>query len=114
MAIGANLTFFPLLILGYEGMRRRIANYPASSGWQTLNDISTVGSFVIAASVLVFLINLLVSRRAGEPAGADPWGGHTLEWATSSPPPRLNFASLPPIHSHAPLLDVREAAEPDV
>jgi cytochrome c oxidase subunit 1 len=113
MAIGANLTFFPQLILGYDGMRRRIANYPASNGWQTLNAISTVGSFVIAASVLVFLINLAVSRRAARPAGPDPWGGHTLEWATSSPPPRHNFATLPPIHSYAPLLDAREAVELD-
>ncbi len=111
MVIGANLTFFPMFFLGDRGMTRRIARYPASGGWQGLNILSTVGSFVIAASVLVFLVNVVISLRHRRPAGDDPWEGHTLEWATSSPPPRHNFTALPAIRSYAPLLDLREAAE---
>lgn len=110
MAIGANLTFFPMHILGYEGMPRRIADYSPSSGFEGWNIVSTVGSFVIALSILVFLVNLVVSLRRREPAGPDPWEGHTLEWATSSPPPRHNFDSLPPIRTYAPLLDQRSGA----
>jgi cytochrome c oxidase subunit I len=109
MVIGTNLTFFPMFILGAEGMTRRIARYPASGGWQGLNELATAGSFVIALSVLVFLINVAVSLHSRREAGADPWQGHTLEWATGSPPPRHNFDALPPIRSHAPLLDLREA-----
>jgi cytochrome c oxidase subunit 1 len=101
-AIGTNLTFAPQFALGEEGMTRRIADYPADAGWGTLNLLSTIGAYMVAASVLVFLFNAAVSRR---PAGPDPWGGHTLEWATLSPPPRHNFDALPPVRSHAPLLD---------
>jgi cytochrome c oxidase subunit 1 len=111
MVIGTNLTFFPMFILGAEGMTRRIARYPASTGWQGLNVLETVGAFVIALSVLVFLVNVAVSLRKRREAGEDPWEGHTLEWATSSPPPRYNFDALPPIGSYAPLQDLREARE---
>jgi cytochrome c oxidase subunit 1 len=62
--------------------------------------------------VAVFLVNVWVSLRDRQSAGPDPWGGHTLEWVTSSPPPALNFvAPLPPIRSYAPLLDLRHEAE---
>ena len=108
MLVGTNLTFFPMFILGAEGMTRRIAAYPASTGWQDLNELETAGAFLIAGSVLVFLINVAVSLRGRRPAGADPWEGQTLEWATDSPPPRHNFVSLPAIRSYAPLLDLRE------
>jgi cytochrome c oxidase subunit 1 len=111
MTIGANLAFFPMFVLGAEGMTRRIADYPASTGWQGLNILETVGAVVIALSVLVFIVNVRVSLRTREAAGDDPWQGQTLEWATSSPPPRHNFDALPPIRSFAPLLDAREAAE---
>jgi cytochrome c oxidase subunit 1 len=111
MAIGTNLTFFPMFILGAEGMTRRIARYPAGTGWQGLNQLETAGSYVIALSVLVFLVNVVVSLRKRRAAGPDPWQGHTLEWAASSPPAPHNFDALPPIRSHSPLLDLREAAE---
>ena len=111
MAIGSNLAFFPMLILGYDGMRRRVDSYPTSPSWQPLNDISTFGAVLIAVSILVFIINVVVSLRHREVAGPDPWGGHTLEWVASSPPARYNFETLPPIRSYAPLLDQREAAE---
>jgi cytochrome c oxidase subunit 1 len=105
---GVNLTFFPQFVLGMDGMRRRVADYPSDAGFTTLNAVSTVGAFVIAAGMLVFFWNLVVSARRREPAGDDPWQGQTLEWATTSPPPRFNFERpLPPIHSYAPLLDLR-------
>jgi cytochrome c oxidase subunit 1 len=105
LVIGTNLTFFPMFILGYEGMPRRIADYSPESGFEGLNKVATAGAFTIALAIAVFLANLVVSLRRREPAGDDPWGGHTLEWATSSPPPRFNFGSLPEIRSYAPLLD---------
>jgi cytochrome c oxidase subunit I len=108
LLVGSNLTFFPMFVLGYEGMPRRIADYRPEDGFQGLNIVSTVGAFTIAVGVAVFLANLVLSLRRREPAGDDPWGGHTLEWATSSPPPRFNFTSLPPIRSYAPLLDLEE------
>ena len=108
--IGVNLTFLPMFFLGAEGMPRRVADYPASSGWQPLNDVATAGSYILAVAVAVFLVNVGVSLRRNIAAGPDPWLGQTLEWATSSPPPRHNFASLPAIRSFAPLLDERERA----
>lgn len=108
LVIGTNLTFFPMFILGYEGMVRRVADYPANAGFTQLNELSTAGSFVIAAAMLVFLANIVMSLTNGELAGADPWAGLSLEWAASSPPPEHNFDSLPPITSYAPLLDLRE------
>ncbi len=112
MVVGTNLTFFPMFILGAEGMPRRISRYPQHPGWVTLNRIETAGSGIIALGVLVFLANVWISLRHREPAGDDPWQGHTLEWATSSPPPPLNFvAPLPPIRSYAPLLDRRHEAQ---
>jgi cytochrome c oxidase subunit 1 len=110
MAIGTNLTFFPMFILGEEGMTRRIAAYPKSTGWQGLNQLETAGSYLIALSVALFLFNVWISLRRRVPAGDDPWLGQTLEWATTSPPPRHNFAALPPIRTYAPLLDLREQA----
>jgi cytochrome c oxidase subunit I len=104
--VGGNLTFFPMLALGFEGMPRRVATYP--SRFTTLNVLETVGGFVIAAGVLVFLVNVWWSLRHRLPSGNDPFGGPTLEWYTTSPPPRLNYDSLPPIRSYAPLFDLRE------
>jgi cytochrome c oxidase subunit 1 len=110
LVIGTNLTFFPMFIVGQEGMPRRVAAYPEHPSWGTPNLIESIGSGIIALAVLVFLVNVTVSLRRRVPAGDDPWTGHTLEWATCSPPPPLNFAQpLPPIRSFAPLLDAREA-----
>ncbi|HEX4281946.1 MAG TPA: cbb3-type cytochrome c oxidase subunit I, partial [Solirubrobacteraceae bacterium] len=111
MVIGTNLTFFPMFFLGNDGMPRRISRYPTHPGWGALNLLESIGAGVIALGVLVFLINVVVSLRRRVVAGDDPWLGHTLEWATSSPPPPLNFERpLPPIRSYAPLLDIRLAA----
>jgi cytochrome c oxidase subunit 1 len=111
MVIGTNVTFFPMFFLGQEGMSRRISRYPTHPGWGALNLLESIGAGVIALGVLTFLINVVVSLRRRAPAGDDPWRGQTLEWATSSPPPPLNFdRPLPQIRSYAPLLDLRHAA----
>jgi cytochrome c oxidase subunit 1 len=107
MFIGFNLTFLPQHLLGLRGMTRRIADYSAADGWTFLNDLSTVGAFIIAISVAVFIVNAVRSYRHGEVAGDDPWGGYSLEWATTSPPPMENFTSIPPIHSERPAFDMR-------
>jgi cytochrome c oxidase subunit 1 len=112
MVVGTNLTFFPMFFLGNDGMPRRVSRYPTHPGWGTLNLLETIGAGIIALGVLVFLVNVSLSLRRRVVAGDDPWLGHTLEWATTSPPPALNFERpLPPIHSYAPLLDLREEAE---
>ncbi|MBV9917913.1 MAG: cbb3-type cytochrome c oxidase subunit I, partial [Solirubrobacterales bacterium] len=112
MVIGTNMTFFPMFFLGNDGMVRRISRYPSHPGWGTTNLIETIGAGIIALGVLLFLFNVWVSLRRREIAGDDPWDGHTLEWATSSPPPPLNFERpLPPIRSYAPLLDLRLQAQ---
>jgi cytochrome c oxidase subunit I len=109
LALGTNLTFFPMFILGYDGMTRRIADYPAK--FTHLNELATAGSAIIAVAMLVFVANVVVSWSRAVPAESDPWDGHTLEWWTTSPPPRHNFDSLPQVRSFAPLLDLREEAE---
>ncbi len=113
IVIGTNLTFFPMFILGNEGMNRRIADYPASHGWGTLNLLETAGSFVIALSIVVLLVNVYLSRRARVPAGNDPWLGHSLEWWTTSPPPRFNYDGLPPIRTFDPVWAKRLAEHAD-
>ena len=114
LVIGTNLTFAPMFVLGEEGMPRRIAEYPEHPGWGTLNLLETIGAGIIALAIVVFAVNVVASLRRREAAGDDPWLGHTLEWATSSPPPRHNFDHpLPPVTSYAPLLDLRERAARD-
>jgi cytochrome c oxidase subunit I len=109
LIVGTNMTFFPMFFLGEDGMARRISRYPTHPGWGTLNLIESIGAGIIALGVLTFLINVCVSLRRPVASGPDPWLGHTLEWATPSPPPPLNFETpLPPIRSYAPLLDLRE------
>jgi cytochrome c oxidase subunit 1 len=95
MVIGFNLTFFPMHFLGFEGQPRRTYTYPDGMGWGALNLMATIGAFIIALSVLVFLVNVIFTTRRGELAPEDPWDARTLEWLTSSPPPEYNFAEVP-------------------
>jgi cytochrome c oxidase subunit 1 len=99
MLIGFNLTFGPMHILGLQGMPRRIHSYPASLGLGFWNLVATTGSFLIALSVLVFLINAVSSFRRPVEMAADPWDARTLEWLTTSPPPEHNFDDVPVVHS---------------
>jgi cytochrome c oxidase subunit 1 len=103
--VGSIVTFTFQYQLGLNGMQRRIVTYRESDGYGAFNLISTVGSFIIAVGVLIFVWNFFRSLRHGAPAGDDPWDAQTLEWATSSPPPERNFTSLPPIRSEHPLWD---------
>jgi cytochrome c oxidase subunit I len=108
--VGFNLTFMVQHVLGMFGMPRRVFTYPALPGWETMNMISTIGAFILGFSVLIFLVNVVMSLRSGEIAGDNPWGAWTLEWATTSPPPEENFERVPPIHGRRPLWDL---AHPD-
>ena len=105
--VGFHTTFLVQHWLGAEGMPRRYADYLPGDGFTTLNTISTIGSFILGASMLPFLYNVYHSYRFGEVALADdPWGhGNSLEWATSCPPPRHNFTSMPRIRSERPAFE---------
>ena len=92
--IGFNLTFFPQFVVGYLGMPRRYAVYPAE--FQVLNVLSSAGASVLAVGYVIPLIYLTWSMRYGPPAGRNPWGAKGLEWTTPSPPPTENF-DVPPI-----------------
>jgi heme/copper-type cytochrome/quinol oxidase subunit 1 len=103
LAIGFNLVFFPMHIQGLMGMPRRTYTYPDLPGWGALNFVETVGAFIMSVGVLMIMWDAIRTLRSGVVAGDNPWNGWTLEWATSSPPPVLNFVSLPPITSSRPL-----------
>jgi cytochrome c oxidase subunit I len=108
--IGFNITFFPMVLLGILGMPRRVYTYPDLPGWGDLNAIATGGAWLMAVGVALFVANIVVTARRGVPAGDDPWGGYSLEWATTSPPPEFNFTSLPPIRSERPTFDMHHPA----
>jgi cytochrome c oxidase subunit I+III len=103
---GFNLTFFPMHIAGLLGMPRRVYTYDGRMGWGAYNLVETIGSYVLALGILAIVVNVVHTWRRGAPAGADPWGGDTLEWTTSSPPPPYNFAVLPAVHSAQPAWDL--------
>ncbi len=106
---GFHLTFFPMHILGLIGMPRRIYTYQPELPWAGLNLFVSLSSLVLAAGFLVFFIDVVRSRRSGLPAGRNPWGASTLEWATASPPPAYNFAHIPVVFSREPLWDEKDA-----
>ena len=111
MFAGFNGTFFPQHVLGLRGMPRRFADYPEGAGFEWLNLVSSLSHALTTLAIVVFLWNVARSLRRGAPAGDDPWGGYSLEWATSSPPPPLNFDTLPPIRSERPVFDARQAQQ---
>jgi cytochrome c oxidase subunit I len=111
MFVGANLTFFPMHIAGIRGMPRRVYSYPAGMGWDSMNMLESIGAAVFAIGVLLFVVNVLWSRRAGAVAGNNPWGGSSLEWSVPSPPPEYNFVVIPVVRSRDPLWDTPELGE---
>jgi cytochrome c oxidase subunit 1 len=106
--VGFHTTFLIQHVLGAEGMPRRYADYLPEDGFLWMNQLSTVGSFILGASTLPFLYNVWKTSRTAPLVGADdPWGyGASLEWATSCPPPRHNFDSIPRIRSERPAFDL--------
>jgi cytochrome c oxidase subunit 1/cytochrome c oxidase subunit I+III len=107
MFIGFNVAFFPMHISGMLGMPRRIYTYADFLGLDVVNMITSVGSFVLAIGVLLFVINVVRSLRVGQPAGDNPWDAGTLEWSVSSPPPAYNFKVIPVVASRHPLWEQR-------
>jgi cytochrome c oxidase subunit I len=107
MFAGFNIGFFPMHVAGLLGMPRRIYTYGEGMGWDWVNLVTTAGSFLFAVGVLIFIYNVVISRKRGHPAGDNPWDAPTLEWATSSPPPPYNFAVVPTVASRHPLWEDR-------
>jgi cytochrome c oxidase subunit 1/cytochrome c oxidase subunit I+III len=98
-------------VAGLMGMPRRVYTYLPGLGWDIWNLLATIGSFVLAVGIFLTVLNWWRSVRHGEPAGDDPWGGETLEWSTTSPPPAYNFEHIPVVRSAEPMWDEAEAAE---
>jgi heme/copper-type cytochrome/quinol oxidase subunit 1 len=111
--VGFHVTFFPQHVLGLWGMPRRVYTYQDGLGWGALNLLSSAGAAVLAVGFVVALVDLALALRRGSPAPPDPWGGETLEWSVSSPPPAYNFAAFPVVASAEPLWDAddRDALE---
>ncbi len=107
MFVGFNVAFLPMHLTGLFGMPRRIYTYAPDMGWNTLNLVTSIGSFVLGVGVLLFVVNVWKSLRAGAPAGPNPWDASTLEWSTPSPPPPYNFAVIPTVASRHPLWENR-------
>jgi cytochrome c oxidase subunit 1 len=101
--VGFNVTFFPLHLVGLQGMTRRIYTYSAEMGWAPANLLATAGAFMIAIGGVTFIANVLRSRRSGPVADSNPWDAPTLEWEASSPPAPYNFAHLPVVFGRHPL-----------
>jgi cytochrome c oxidase subunit I len=111
--IGFNTTFFVMHPLGLLGMPRRVFTYPDLPYLGLLNEVSTIGAYILATSILVFIVNVVYSLRQGRLAGANPWKGWTLEWIANSPPAVENFAFVPPVRSRRPLWDLEHPDDPD-
>jgi heme/copper-type cytochrome/quinol oxidase subunit 1 len=115
IVLGAHVTFIPLFLAGVEGQQVDIFKFFEASdainamSLNTYNLIATIGAFVLSLGVLLTIANAYLSARSGVRAGHDPWGGETLEWFTTSPPPPHNFDVVPDVRSDEPLRDIREA-----
>ena len=106
--ISFHMTFLVQHWLGVVGMPRRYATYLPEDGFTWMNQLSTIGAFLMAVSLLPWVLNVYLTARYGAKVTVnDPWGyGRSLEWATSCPPPRHNFTSIPRIRSESPAFDL--------
>ncbi|MGZ4198666.1 MAG: cytochrome c oxidase subunit I [Thermoleophilia bacterium] len=111
ITVGFLMTFMPMYALGLLGMPRRLYTYAPNLGWSTLDLISAIGAYIIGVAIIIFVVNIVRSLLVGEPAGDNPWEAWTLEWATSSPPPTGNFATLPWVRSERPLWDAQHSPQ---
>jgi cytochrome c oxidase subunit I len=105
--IGMIIVFLGMHYVGVLGMPRRIYTYGDNLGWDLWNLLETIGAFMVGVGALVFVFNIIISLRGPRTSGNDPWDGQTLEWATSSPPPVYNFATMIPVNSPRPLWDAK-------
>ena len=106
---GAQLMLVPLLLAGLDGQVVDIYKFYGDIGLDGFNLLGSIGAFILAAGILMTLVNAVISSRNGRPEGHDPWGGATLEWFTLSPPPPHNFDLVPDVRSSHPLHDIRDA-----
>lgn len=114
--VGFFVAFTPLYLLGFMGAPRRIDHYDSSTGWQPLYITALIGFSIILCGIAIqgYMIIKSIIERKKNLASGDPWNGRTLEWATHSPPPFYNFASLPPIESREPFWDLKKGGwKPD-
>jgi cytochrome c oxidase subunit I len=109
--VGFHITFLIQHSAGLSGMPRRVYEYSDRDGLPIYNLISSIGSWILALGILLTIINLVRSVKAGAPAGPDPWKANTLEWYTPSPPPENNFDAIPRVRSVEPMKDIRREVE---
>ncbi len=109
--LGTALLFFPMHIVGLIGMPRRQYTYPSGLGWTAYNLAESIGGYILAVGLLLMAGNLIVSLLRGERVGNDPWGGDTLEWSTTSPPPEYNYAVIPKVTSAYAMWDADDREE---
>ncbi len=112
MFAGFNVTFIPMGFMGMEGMARRVSTYPPIGHLPLLNAVATAGAGLLAIGSVLFFVNVAISVYKRLPVPANPWGGYSLEWLTSSPPPEFNFEELPPIRSRRPVWDLMPSQAP--
>ncbi|MBW3608477.1 MAG: cbb3-type cytochrome c oxidase subunit I, partial [Actinobacteria bacterium] len=112
MFIGFHVTFLIQHSVGLSGMPRRVYTYRDDVGWGLWNLVSTIGSYLLALGILLFVVNAAISLRRGRQAGDNPWDAGTLEWATQSPPAPYNVASIPQVATRDPLWE-RSSASPE-
>ncbi|MBV9214748.1 MAG: cbb3-type cytochrome c oxidase subunit I, partial [Acidobacteria bacterium] len=105
MFVGFNLVFFPMHILGLDGMPRRIYTYVTETGWGNLNMLATIGAFTMGVGAVVFVSNVVYSLLKGPKAPDNPWGSDTLEWSVSSPPPAYNYQYITSVEGPNALWD---------
>ena len=109
--IGAHLTFLTMWLAGLDGQPVDVYRFYDVGDLDLYNLLTTIGAFILAAGIVVSVVNAAVSASAGTRAGHDPWGGETLEWFALSPPPPHNFDVVPDVRSAEPLRDIREGID---